>query len=587
MSRSVPERFNDATLAAFICTADDWPRGLLSTTPIPDAWMGLILRRDGARRFIPAGEVPRLDDSDRLMLVRNRAFTVPLAIEDAPANCNNTVSGRAELLVRCPPQEAELGQFFRTLLHGHSELALDALQRAVTESGGAAVAARRFIREQPAAELVHDDQRTALAEALRGHLKKFLFESGLTLERVATLTLSSATLARVEAQQREAAHRVQQIQARQMVEDATLAAARRRLEGLSGIFDKLKAAAADGQQTRWHELLPSLSPAERGHLLANLWRVTPDAHVATAVVVVAGTHCVWLDPAQPERMQRRVTLDESLGGLRSIAFDADRGWLLVGAGRGVWVLDAADGATLHRFAAATATPPRNGFNAALLHGARLFATHSQLGLWVWPLAAASAGQALLEPANGVPRSIRSAVKTGDGRIAFAADDCIQVLNPADDGLHVLTSVGCEISALTALEQSLFVGLTDGKLLKLDLRYPDDIFVPHRGSGPLESIEVRRWNDLVELVVPAGASGIHGVYGEEGMVAPLLRASASIRRAWACDDLIVGLTDRRDRLIVLNANTPGAVPHEAPISRQLGHSIQDVCITTQGPASANA
>jgi hypothetical protein len=583
MGRSIPERLNDATIAALICRADQWPRGLLTTQAIPDAWMGLILRRDGARRFIPAGETPRLEEGDRLLLVRNRAFTIPVEVRDAAAQCENTVSGSAELLVRWQPHEDDLGALHRGLL-ADGELSLDGLSRAVVEAGGARSAFLRFLRQKPAAELVHDDQRAGLADALRESLKKFLFETGLTLDRVNALSLHSASLARAESHRRDAAHRVQQIQSRALVEDATLAAARRRLEGLSGIFEKLRAAAADGQQTRWHELLPALSPAERGQLLANLWRVTPDLDVATGIVVVAGTQCLWLDPTRPEEIARRVTVDDSLGGLRSIAFDAQRGWLLLGAGRGVWALDAEDGAVLHKFAAATTSAVRNGFNAAVIAHDRVYATHSQLGLWRWSLAAAADGRAILEPADGMPGSIRAAVLACDGRVLFAADDCLQAVSPADDALSVITSVGAEISAVNTLDQQVFLGLTDGKLLKLDLRYPDDLFVPYRGSGPLESIEVRRWNDLVELVVPAGASGIVGVYGEEGTVARLLGSSAPIRRAWASDDCIVGLTDRRDRLLVLNANLPETTPREAAISRLVGHSIQDVCIATRRAAA---
>ncbi|MBN2446355.1 MAG: hypothetical protein JXO22_06510, partial [Phycisphaerae bacterium] len=100
---------------------------------------------------------------------------------------------------------------------------------------------------------------------------------------------------------------------------------------------------------------------------------------------------------------------------------------------------------------------------------------------------------------------------------------------------------------------------------------------HRTFGAIESITARCWNDLIELVIPEADRGISGVFGDEAAVTHLLDASVSIRRAWATDDVVVGLTARRDRLVVLNANRPGREAEDIPLARQVGHSIQDACI----------
>ncbi len=42
--------------------------------------MGLVQTRDGRRRFVPAGEDPRPESDGQLLLVRNRALTLPLDV---------------------------------------------------------------------------------------------------------------------------------------------------------------------------------------------------------------------------------------------------------------------------------------------------------------------------------------------------------------------------------------------------------------------------------------------------------------------------------------------------------------------------
>ena len=102
-------------------------------------------------------------------------------------------------------------------------------------------------------------------------------------------------------------------------------------------------------------------------------------------------------------------------------------------------------------------------------------------------------------------------------------------------------------------------------------------VVHRAQDAIESIHARRWNDLVELVIPADAQGVLGIYGDQGVATPLLECSTPIRRAWACDDVVVGLSDHRDSLIVMNANMPQRTGREVHVARMTGRSVQDACI----------
>ena len=576
MSRDIKERLAEPTVIALRCAGDQWPHSLLSAAVIPDAWMGLVETRDGRRRFVPAGEDPRAERGDQLVLVRNRPITVPLDVTDCRAACGNTVSATCELLVRWNADEHDLAALRKALLTQH-ELTLDGLANVVADAGGQ-TALQQLIRRHPAAKLVHEDQRDALLDAACEKLKRFLFETGMVLDRVAKLELSSESLARHEARERQAAERVERIETRKMVEQAALAATQRRLDDLGGLLEKLKTAAEADVQVQWRDLLPALSPAERGRLLENLWRITPDRKTAEAIVVVAGKECVWLDPANPEHVTRRVTLGDELGGLRSVTACPDRQLLAVGASRGVWTVNAANGDVTGKYEVPNAGEPQTGFNAAALAGERLFATHSQLGCWCWPLDRAAEAHALLEPVDGVPKTVRAVTTTEDGRLLFAADDCVHIFDAEGQSLGGLDTGGKVIHCLAVLENAVYAGTANGMLLEGTLDETRELWlVVHRAPAAIETVQARRWSDLVELVIPAGVQGVCGVYGEEGVVTRLLESRTPIRRAWACDDLILALNELRDRLIVMNANLPDRTGRDVPIARLLGHSIQDAAI----------
>ena len=569
---------DDETIVAFAIRGNVWPSGLLSSTMIPDKWMGLVVSRDGRRRLAPAGEDPRPDSDDRLLLIRNRPFTTPIAVEDVVAKDRHPVSARAELLVQWAERPDDLAALLKTLLRG-DVLRVDDLAKAVADGGGAD-GLSDFIRARTAAELVNDDHAAAFAEVAETALQRFCFETGLTLARVATLHCESPTLAQQRRHERESAQRLHGIHARSQVEAAAAAALGQRLESLAGVLDKLKQLASTDESTRWHALLPALSPVERDRLLENLWRVSPRQHTARAIIAVAGHECLWLDPANPESLARRVALPDDLGPLRCVSFEPEQDALLVGAAWGVWLIDAQTGDVRSRFATADDARPRTGFNAAAIVNDSLYATHSQLGCWSWPLAEPNAATALLVPASGAPRAIRAATALPDGRLAFTADACLHLYEPRDAATDIIGPVGDTLRCLTARDRRLYAGTNDGRVLRIDLTPAGGSWITvHQSPEPIASIATRRWSDLIEIVIPGGLRGVLGVFGEEAAVTTLMPTRHDVRQGWVADDAIVALTEQRDKLLVLSTAAARATVIEAPLGRLTGRSIQDACIVT--------
>lgn len=575
MKPSVIQRFADPTLIAFSLRAGDWPRGLISATLIPDAWMGLIERADGRRALLSAGDAPRGEPEDVLALVRNRRITVPLQISDAPAACGNLVNVRCELLLSWPARGDDLGALLHNVL-SLPELTLGRLQELLAEGGGR-LSLEKFVRERGAERLLAEDLRGELLGFLGKGLQRLGFDCGFVLEEVASLELTSRTYVQQQARAREADVRLERIRARETLERAAAAVTARRLDDLGGIVEKLR-AVADADKSHWHSLLPSLAPGERGRLLENLWRIAAAQRRARAIVAIAGQECVWLDPQAPQEIARRATLPPDFGGLRSVTFAPGKNWLLIGAATGVWALDARDASVAGRFAARVdGAAPRTGFNAAVIGSERVFATHSQLGCRAWALGGGEQA-ALLAPRDGTPRTVRAPAIGDDGALYFAADDCVYRVpsGSAEPLLH--TSADSTIHCLAVVDRTLIVGTEGGKLLRADLAQPDDWWVAFRTNRPIETLDIRHWDDLVEVLVPGGSQGVLSIFDEHSIIAPLLTSAHALRGAWACDDLVVALSDLRDRLIVLPASRAERNGVDVSLARMLGGTVQDVCVT---------
>jgi hypothetical protein len=583
MNCDILKRLNDPELAAVRCGGDHWPRSLLTENQIPDAWQALVRKPDGRRWLVPAGEAPRLEREDTLLLVRNRPFTVPLGLSEVAAADGHGVSAQVEVLTRAPARDDDLAAFLQALLSGPEEISVAALRDAFV-SAGAIQALQRYVRARPASALAHDDQREVLRTFLQGELKRFLFAAGLVIDGLGRVDFTSASLAAEEALQRCTQQQVRALESRGVVERAALAATQRRLDDLGSVLNKLKTAAQGAAGTQWRELLPTLTPGERGRLLESLWRLTPDRQVARAIVVVAGRECAWLHPAEPGRVLLRVTLPDELGGLRAVDYDPASEALYVGAATGVWRLHAADGSVERKYGVPRAETPRTGFNASAISGERLFATHSQLGAWSWALDNPADVTPLLQPIGGVPHTVRAACVASQGHVLFAADKHVHAFDRAGNALWESGPADSAIHCLAPLENWVYAGTEDGALLRAELRVPGPWLLVHRVMGAIESLQARRWDDLVELVLPAGSAGVAGVYAEEGIVARLLTAEFPVRRAWASDDTLIGLTETRDRLIVLNGNMPQCTGVEVPLARILGRPIQDACMVTGPPAA---
>jgi hypothetical protein len=584
MSR-ILQALTDPNRVGLRARGDAWSSSWLSRQTVPNGWVLLVISPGGERRVYQAGDDPRPDSDDSLIFVRRQIPDLSLGVDAARSNDDHTVTARGTFRINLPSDPSDLASFAGALLH-RGDLFVDELEDAIGDAG-----ARRglidYIRRHDAARLVEHNHIDDFGKPLQAALERFSFETGIMIERLTSLILDSPTLRAEQQRSQKTASQIAAIESRAMVEQASRAATMRRLDDLGDLLGKLKNASGGRDATEWHELLPALNPAERSELLSGLWRITPDDSVADAIVAVVGNECVWLDPANPVEITRRVAFDDSLGALRSVAYAADRDVLLVGAASGVWLINAHAGASPTAYAIPCDQRPRTGINAAELLGDLLYATHSQLGCWCWALSAPDAPGSVLVPQHGRPKTIRAVTALDDLRVAFAADDTVHVAYSDSDRMDTLPTAEETISTLSVVDDRLYAGTDSGGIVALDLDLPDAEWRQmHKIAGRVESISPRVWNDLVELVIPAGSQGVYGLFGEEPTVARLAETPTTVRRVWATDDVIVSLSEARDQLFITHAAWGGRETKTAPVARWCGHSIQDAVVVMHaaGPSA---
>lgn len=601
----------DPNLLALQIRGEQWPRSYFATTLIPDAWMALLESSEGWRKLVPAGEDPRPDAEARLTLVRNRAIVVPLEARDLTTSGSEDLALDGELLVRWPARDDDLAAL-ALHLRGSSPGApgspsstadsrLTSADFAKRLAPALHEALRDFARTHSAADLLNGDARETLAAFLRERLHRTWLEWGLALERINRLYCTSRVVTERTARERDAARRVEQIQSRQLVEQAALAATQQRVSGLRTTFDKLREAAG-GDTRSWRELLPALDPAERARLLTSLWRLTPQHERTTAIAAVSATRCIVLDARDPERVLRRIDLPPDLGPLRSVIQAPPASGLFIGATRGLWrVKD--DGTPPSAYPAPEPEAVRHRFNSMLLDdsggsnerggtndvgaAARILSTNTQLGCCAWSLADPADFQWLFTPATET-RSVRGLCCAAE-RVFFVADNRVMQVT-GDSAAPTGPPAGSTIHSLAATEETLYATWGDGSIQRLSLDDPHAWEVVERLSSPAASLALRTWGGVVELIVPDGRRGLVAIYPDERITVPVLHAPATfagqpapLQRAWAAPDTLVGLNQDLGRLYIRTLDQSDDTQREVLLSRLLSGAVEDVALVTETTA----
>lgn len=425
--------------------------------------------------------------------------------------------------------------------------------------------AEPLLAQRSAEEWTGGAHREAVVEALRAAAKPVAFACGVEVLPPFDLSIESPTLERekLEAMQRKLAERRAAGQAEHVQRAAELL---RQFEALRQTMPGL----SPGQ------LLDRVSPADRGSMLQTLLLASGGGGAAAQLRAVAGTSVISVDTRADSPRPAVSELPSDLGPLRSVqpATLAGRRGLLVGAQVGVLFADAAAASDAVRFRDAGVTSPL-GFNAAVVAGDLIWASHGDAGVVAWRADA---------PGEPPVRTIRqqgsrNVVAVDDQRVIYSAGGDVFVAS-ADDGeqpRRVGTSGStAPVIFLAADAGAVMVVRSDGFVESLNAATLEPHCAGARRCGDVTAACLLPWLGSHRLLLATEDGPVQCVGQDDPLVTQYASAHRGLRAIAASTDTIAALSSDRQRLILWrtwDASKPAAEIHVAGLTR---HRAADVC-----------
>lgn len=266
--------------------------------------------------------------------------------------------------------------------------------------------------------------------------------------------------------------------------------------------------------------------------------------------------------------------------MQSTIFPDARLVLLIGAATGLYLWPIDQNAPETTFLVSDAPRVRGGFNASVLIGDRLFATHSELGIHEWYVSEPNSGKARFGSMTRGAKAVRD-VEFFDGDLYCSIDDRI-IRWPIDDSTDRPTCIysgsGSIITALCPSSDGLFAGNSNGDILhwpSFSIEVPELI---HRGQKrAAESIWLLSSHGVRRLIFTDTSHRVQTRVLGDSFTCHYEAGGQTIRRVEVAPDLLVATTELRDRLLCWTPDKPGKPFASIPLASLTGRSIQDVCL----------
>lgn len=559
--------------------------GLLKRSlDLPAQWAALIRRATGDHMVVRPGGTAEAADAADVMFVR--VTPIELTLEEDGLTTRDRYQCCAEIGLRLSlvPDRSELLSFQKSVLGSHRVVQAASLGRYFQPAIRTALA--RFAAKNDAAALVEARCADGVCDALSTALEGPCFAAGLAVEGAPSARFVSATLQQMLDAQDQAARRRAEHLASYELQSALEKAQAQHLDHLASLLTRLKDLASGSPDVALPELIRTFSERQRGELYAALFALDSPATSTQWIVTAAGEHLLFFSPGIPDEPARRLLVDGAAGSVRSVQVERDaagRPILFVGAARGVyrWPIERA-GPDL-TLVANDAEGVRGGFNSVALAGDRVFGSHSELGVYEWPLTQPEAGRRRFESLTRDARTIR-AVQFFDGELYCAVDERI-IRWPADDANDSPAAVYrgslTTVTALFPTDEGLFAGNGDGDVLfwpKGQNSKPQRL---HTGlSRAAESVWMVTTHGVRRLVYADTSLHVHVRVLGDSFECRYEAGGQTLRRVEVAPDLIVATNDLRDRLICWKPGEPATPKATIGVARLCGHSIQDVCLVPE-------
>lgn len=576
MSAFDPEQFaRSSNLVARLARADDLFGLLRRRIVTPHGCAALVWRSDSAPALFASGSEVSADGVRELLLIRTAPLELDYAFERLTSQDGFEFAATIHCQVHIVPQREDLVSFRTSVLGSRNTANTEHVRQWCTETVHAAAA--HFARQLEATKLADPTEWDAFDTALSERFKPLGFSSGLALGRDPRSKWTSDAYGVSQRARQTARMRQERLDEDARLRSASVEARKSRLSELESLVARAKQVAEQAGGAGVADLVKAFDPTQRGDFYRGLLAANRPDRPTTAVIAVAGDELLFFDPANTRQPSKRITLAGPLGGLRSAQLVAveDRHEIVVGAARGLHRIDSSG--DVH---GTLSTPgdanPRGGFNAAAATDGFMFATHSELGVWRWPIAADGAGEKCLLDVTHAAKTIRGIQSDSTGRLWMAIDDFVVAWRPTVADPPMRWKFPSNVTALLVADNSLFVALSDGRVLH---RPSLDDDTQERICGPGGTIDSLAWTPgggIPRLIVANGAPQAHMlVIGDASRTE--YRGHAGIRSLTATEDTIAGITHARDQIVLWRMETPEEPAAMIPVSRICGRTIQDVLL----------
>ncbi len=536
-----------------------------------------LVTGDSAARLIRAGEeIPR-EGVRELLLFATGPMRLTARIESLAASDGWECQADIELEAAIIAEKPELLALRRAAFSAPGYLTSDQIVTCVRQLLLSAVG--NFARKSAAADLVRADAGSAAAETVLSVLQPELFAIGISLIRVARIEFRSPAF---QADQRDRQRDTQlkrHAETDAQIRESLTAVRRKQIAGVEELLQRLAALSRENPGMPMPDLVKMFDADQRGDLYRGLLATQPATRTAS-ILAVAGQDLLWFAPDRPNEPIRRVALPPEAGPLRSVRMACTNGakTLLVGAARGVHRVSPS-GEVLSTFTFDPPRPVRGGVNAATIIADRLFATHSEVGLIAWSLAADDKFEFTLPGETANARTIRDIQADPDGRLWFAVADSVLAWNPTDGSPPIRRRLPGTVECLTLTESFVVAGLDDGRVLHWSRIAPDRgearTLRPPTGDA-VHSLGVLAASGVPRILIADGRPMVDLVVIDDAHRIEF-RAPEAVRWAWVAEDVIVAANERRDRLFLWPIAAPDEPAASFPVGRLTGHTLQDAAV----------
>jgi len=588
-------RFFDSPLAvAAIVPADDVFGFLSRRIHLPQGVAALVTRKTGDHRVCRAGGDLDGDEAAEVLFVRTTPVDLSWVEERVDSADQFLATVQVEQRVSIAAERGELLSFRKQIMgsdRAANRGAIIRLLRPVVREALNREAQRRTMEV-----LTEGADAAALAAALTDAQAGVCFAAGLMLDGPPRVSFDSPVYRQVRASQEQAARQREEHSSRRGLEQALETAQRDHLAHLEAVLGKLRSLADQSPQTGLSDLIRTFGESERGEIYEALFASRAESRATQWIVVAAGTELLFYDPTTGQGPERTIALGGRIGPLRSVQWARDaegKLHLLVGAARGVYDVSLDVQCEPTAFAIPQAAEVKGGVNSAALVGQHLLATHSEVGLLRWARRSPDDPVRLLENLTRNAQAVRN-VCFCEGRIYCSVDQTVLAMNenpaPAGDAaagpsiqgnVRVFAGSNSLITAVCPVADGLYAGNAEGEVLHWPAGEKETSPAPQRlhvGNGrAAESLHLLAAGGLSRLVFTDTSPAVYARVIGDTFTCRYEAGGQTLRRVEAAPDLLAATNELRDRLLLWSPSSPGSVRGTIPISRQTGHSVQDVCL----------